>query len=284
VLADHFFHAAFGGSVLNHFWLVCACTPTYANPPAELVAQLDDNDQLVKDGAITPDGFVVNTLQPFSPPYAASASDPAKRLPPQSMPTIGDRLDEKAVSWAWYAGGWKDAVAGHPPASFQFHHQSFVYFAKFADGTEARKQHLKDEKHLIAGIAAGDLPAVVFYKPVGVDNQHPGYANLVAGDTKVAEILRALEKSDLWDSTVAIITYDENGGFWDHVSPPAGDRWGPGARVPTIIVSPYAKRGFVDHTPYDTTSILKFIEVLYDLQPLGERDKSANDLSNAFTP
>jgi len=79
-----------------------------------------------------------------------------------------------------------------------------------------------------------------------------------------------------------IITYDEHGGRWDHVAPPRGDRWGPGIRVPAIIVSPYAKRRYVDHTVYDTTSILKFIERRWRLQPLGTRDAAARDLSNAF--
>ena len=78
------------------------------------------------------------------------------------------------------------------------------------------------------------------------------------------------------------MTYDENGGFWDHVAPPLKDRWGPGNRVPALIISPFVKRGFVDHTEYNTASILKFIETRFDLKPLGERDASANDLSNAF--
>lgn len=76
--------------------------------------------------------------------------------------------------------------------------------------------------------------------------------------------------------------YDENGGQWDHVAPPKGDRWGPGSRVPTLIISPFAKKGFVDHTEYDTTSILKFIEARFGLKPLGPRDAKANDLTNAF--
>ena len=76
--------------------------------------------------------------------------------------------------------------------------------------------------------------------------------------------------------------FRSNGGRWDHVPPPIGDRWGPGTRVPTIIVSPHAKRGHVDHTRYDTTSILKFIETRFGLRPLGTRDAAASDLSNAF--
>ena len=88
--------------------------------------------------------------------------------------------------------------------------------------------------------------------------------------------------SKAWDSTAIVVAYDENGGFWDHVSPPAGDRWGPGTRVPAIVISPFARRHFIDHTTYDTTSILKFIETRHGLVPLGDRDAGAADLGNAF--
>ena len=83
-------------------------------------------------------------------------------------------------------------------------------------------------------------------------------------------------------SSAIIVAFDEGGGLWDHVAPPKIDRWGPGTRVPAIIVSPYAKKGFVDKTVYDTTSILRFIEWRWNLQPLGERDAKANNLLNAF--
>jgi acid phosphatase len=123
----------------------------------------------------------------------------------------------------------------------------------------------------------------VFYKPVGDQNEHPGYANISSGDEHVAEIIEKIRKSPIWKSTAIIVTYDENGGFWDHVAPPKIDRWGPGVRVPTIIISPFAKRHHVDHNFYDTTSILKLIETRYGLSPLAARDAKANDLTAAFT-
>jgi len=86
---------------------------------------------------------------------------------------------------------------------------------------------------------------------------------------------------------VVIVTYDENGGFWDHVPPPIGpgwgDRFGPGSRIPTIVVSPIAKRGYVDHTSYDTTSILKLITKRFDLEPLPGLRANAGDLTTALT-
>ena len=98
----------------------------------------------------------------------------------------------------------------------------------------------------------------------------------------MAELVRAIMQSPAGKDAAIIITYDENGGRWDHVPPPVVDRWGPGTRVPAIIVSPYAKRRHVDHTFYDTTSILKLIETRWNLRPLGTRDAAANDLTNAF--
>jgi phospholipase C len=86
----------------------------------------------------------------------------------------------------------------------------------------------------------------------------------------------------LWAHTAIIITYDEHGGRWDHVAPPTRDIWGPGTRVPAIIISPYAKRRHVDHHPYETLSILKTIEERFDLDALTSADDSASSLEAAF--
>lgn len=280
-LADNFYQGAFGGSFLNHFWLVCACTPKFADAPAELRAGLDTQGQLIKDGEVTPDGYAVNTIQPFSAPFR-TGTEISKRLPLQEMPTIGDRLSEKGVTWAWYSGGWNNAVAGRADKDFQYHHQPFGYFRNFAEHTPERQKHLKDEIDFKSGIESGQLPSVSFYKPQGELNEHPGYADVLSGDQHVARVIRLIEASPLWKDTVIILTYDENGGFWDHARPPVIDRWGPGTRVPTLIISPFAKRGVVDHTEYDTTSILKLIESRYDLKPLGARDANAKSLGNAL--
>jgi phospholipase C len=280
-LADHFFQGAFGGSFLNHFWLVCACTPRFEQAPAEVTAVLDAQGKLLKDGAVTPDGYAVNTLQPATLPIKPGTK-PARQLPLQLLPTIGDRLSENNISWAWYSGGWNDAVAGRPDKNFQFHHQPLGYFSRYAAGTQERDAHLKDEADFLQAIDAGQLPAVAFYKPIGELNEHPGYADVMAGEQHIARLLARIEQSPQWKDTVVIVTYDENGGFWDHVAPPVKDRWGPGTRVPALVISPFAKRGFVDHTEYDTTSILKLIETRFGLAPLGERDAAANDLSNAL--
>ena len=120
----------------------------------------------------------------------------------------------------------------------------------------------------IKAIDAGKLPQVTFYKPQGNLNEHAGYADVMSGDQHIADVIAHLEKSPQWAHMLVVVTYDENGGFWDHVAPPKADRWGPGSRIPAMIVSPFAKKGFVDHTLYDTTSILRFITKRFDLPVL----------------
>ena len=276
-LADRFFRAAFGGAFLNHFWLICACTPRYDGAPADLVAQVDAGGRLIRDGAVTPDGYAVNTIEPLSEPYDPRVTDERRRLPLQTMTTIGRRLTDAGVPWAWYAGGFADAVAGHPDPGFIYHDQPFSYFADYAEGTPGRAEHLKDERDMIRAIRDRTLPPVSFYQPIGADDAHPGEP-----DSHAASIIGEIRNSFIWDDAVIIVTDAGNGSPWDHVAPPRMDRWGPGVRVPAIIISPFARRRFVDHTTYDTTSILRFIEARWDLTPLGERDAKAADLSNAL--
>jgi phospholipase C len=236
----------------------------------------------MQDKNVTPDGYAINTSYSINKPHpSTTASD--HLVPNQTMPNIGDELSQAGVPWAWFAGGWNDALAGNPAPLFQFHHQPFAYFANYADGTAAKAQHLKDETDFEASLANGTMPAVSFIKPLGPDNEHPGYADISAGEEHAAKLINEIRQSPYWNDTVIIVTYDENGGQWDHVAPPVGDIWGPGSRVPTIIISPLAKQGYIDHTQYDTTSILKFIEWRYNLPPLADRDANANNLLNALT-
>jgi phospholipase C len=282
-LADHFFHGAFGGSFLNHIFLICACAPRYENAPAGLVAKLDPNGHLLPGpDVVRPDGYVVNTMQTVYNPHSASITEPTKLLPPQTAPTIGDRLTAKGIDWVWYSGGWDDALAGHPDPRFQFHHQPFAMFKNYADGTDAKAKHLKDYKDFERAVADGSLPPVAFYKPIGGLNQHPGYTDVMSGDRHIAEVVAAIEKSPIWKDTLVIVTYDEHGGFWDHVPPPKVDEWGPGLRVPALFIGPMVKKGFIDHTTYETTSILTFIEKKFGLEPLGSRDRDAPNLTNFF--
>jgi phospholipase C len=281
-LADHFFQAAFGGSFLNHQWLICACTPVFRDAPKELVsAPSPDDPSLMEDNVVTPDGFVVNTA------YSANGPRPAdvplvEAVPGQTAPTVGDRLNEAGVDWAWYAGGWNEALAGRAPTGWGYHHQPFAYYANYAEGTVLRQRHLKDEAEFFSALRDATLPAVSFVKPSHVVNEHPRFSSVARGQQHLMELVQAIQESDYWASAAIVITYDENGGYWDHVAPPVVDRWGPGTRVPAVVVSPFAKKGYVDHTTYDTTSILKLIENRWNLPPLSSRDAASRGLENAF--
>ena len=273
-LGDAMFHSAFGGSFLNHAFLVCSCAFRWPDAPPRMVAKVGPDGAMIANGQVTPDGYAVNTAQSVYL-HDAKAADPTKLVPPQTMPHIGDRLDAKGIGWAWYAGGYDDALAGKASEDFQFHHQPFAYFQNLAPGTPAQKVHLKDYRDLANDIRSGSLPPVVFYKPIGENNEHPGYAEIATGDKHLSEIVSLLMKSPDYKDMLILITYDENGGSWDHVAPPRRDKWGPGTRVPLVAIGPTVKTGYVDRTPYDFGSILKTIEVRFGVEAVNEIDGNA---------
>jgi acid phosphatase len=354
-IADNFFQAAFGGSFLNHQWLIAASNPVWPDArndgsADDLHSVVDENgmqnnyplyvspaDGAVKDAALTascdppagalptPPGvlcgdYAVNTIQPFYQPYAPG-TPVARRLPPQTAPTIGDRLSGAGVDWAWYSGGWSNAngdinapgwsngtgptcadpnalptavFPNCPDKLFQFHHQSFNYYASLAPGTAARAAHLRDEKEFLqlahSSSRTCNLKPVSFIKPIGAENEHPGYASERDGSNHLIKLLRAVQDSRCAKDTMVVVTYDEFGGQWDHVTPPGQDGkrgphdvFGPGTRLPALVISPFLRGNFVvDHTQYDTTSIAATIERRFDLAPLSSRDAAVHDLSRVF--
>src|SRR5262249_9485139 len=103
------------------------------------------------------------------------------------------------------------------------------------------------------------------------------------GQQHAASIVHAIQNSPEWERTLIILTYDENGGFWDHVRPPTNNgAWGEGNRIPALIISPFAKRGFIDHEEYNTLSILKTIEQRYDRRSVNALDAKASSLTNSL--
>ena len=345
VIADDFFQGAFGGSFLNHQYLIAAQPPVDHNAPATIHSLLDSHGfPSATSPLYTPEpgvtyrdsrftmacpaplnlacgDYAVNTIQPAFEPR-----DPGDSLVAQqeaTNPTIGDRLSEAGIDWAWYSGGWADATGdttdpGYtngpgptcsnpnidpakvngvpkfaypvcPDVLFQYHHQPFNYYANYGPGTPGRT-HLQDEAHFFNLIADSrkqgndcDLKPVSFWKPIGEENEHPGYASEPDGSSKLVDVLQSIESSGCAKNTMVIVTYDEFGGEWDHVAPPTVDKFGPGSRVPTLILAPYLKNGFgVDSTEHDTTSILKTIENRYGLRPLASRDASVSDLSSVW--
>lgn len=338
-IADNFFQGAFGGSFLNHQWLIAAGTPTWPGAPVANHSIIDSNgmptsyplykatgpvlDRQLTVACPSPvagracGDYAVNTIQSTFQPHGGGT-----QLPPQTGKTIGDELSRAGVSWAWYSGGWSNAAgevgapgwtngAGPtcadpnskpnpaypycPNKVFQFHHQAFNYFANYAPGTTARAQHLRDEAEFLNLAQSStdehcNLKSVSFIKPIGLENEHPGYTSETAGSSHLVELLKAIEGSACRKDTMVVTTYDEFGGSWDHVPPPGQgtaqgphDQWGPGTRIPALIIAPRLPGEFVvDSAQHDTTSILATIEHRFGLAPLGARDAAVNDLSTVF--
>ena len=278
-LCDNFFQSVFGGSYFNHVYMISAAVPKWPDAPASMIAEVDASGRMIKDGAVTADGFVVNHVLSRNTPYPPK-SDTSELLPSQTMPTIGDLLSEKNISWAWYSEGWDDAVAGKEN-NFAYNHEPFLYFARYEAGTEGRK-HLKDQNDFIKAAKEGNLPSVSFVKPGGGNDEHPGGSDVYSSEQLAVKLINAVLEGPNAKDVLVILTYDEFGGFFDHVPPPVVDRWGPGSRIPAIIIGPFAKKGHVDHTQYETVSILSFIEHRWGIEPLAARDKNANPFRNAL--
>jgi phospholipase C len=280
-LCDHYFQGAFGGSLLNHIFFIAADTLVWKDAPKSVRAQRDSEGKMIKDGFISPDGYLINNCQSANMPHDPKTK-PEELLPAQTIPTIGDRLSDKNISWAWYAEGFNQAIAGKADDDYEFHHQPFIYFKKYATATTVDHEHLKDKDDFLTDLNRQKLPTVSWIKALGRNDEHPGYSDIAEGQQYVADLVSTIQKSPYWKDTVILITYDDHGGRFDHVTPPVRDKWGPGVRLPLIVVSPFAKKHFIDNTVYDSSSILKLMETRWDLQPLNDRDKNATMLSNAF--
>jgi acid phosphatase len=325
VVADNFFQGSFGGSFLNHQYLIAAQPPQWdtaqkpvpsgknsvldaAGFPNKGYPLYNPNPNVsYVDGPLTQacgqpttlagvacGNYGVNTMQPSWQPSAGGSNvlpgindvDPSK---PFYETNIGDELSAKDISWDWFAGGWNDADAGHPDPLFQYHHQPFNYFQNYAPGMPGRT-HLKDETDFVAAVNDGTLPAVSFVKPIGEENEHPGYASTDNGESHLVDLLKTILAGPDADHTLVVVTYDEFGGSWDHVAPPGqgaqaadgpADQFGPGTRIPALIVGGGFSRSGVDHQAHDTTSILATIERAYGLAPLATRDAAVTDLRHA---
>jgi acid phosphatase len=326
VIADHFFQSAFGGSFLNHQWLIAAQSPQWdtsqAPVPAGKNSVIDaagfpnsgyplykpDPAVTYNDGPLTQScglpttvagfacgNYAVNTMQPSWAPSGGGSNvlpgindvDPSK---PYYEKNIGDEMSAKGISWSWYAGGWDDAVAGHPDPLFQYHHQPFNYFQNYAPGMPGRS-HLKDETDFFSAAKGGKLPTVSFVKPIGEENEHPGYASTHNGENHLVKLIRSIRKGPDGKKTLIVVTYDEFGGQWDHVAPPGQgrhankgvhDQMGPGTRIPALIIGGRFSHSGVDHSYLDTTSIIATIEHAYGLAPLSTRDARVGTLKNTL--
>lgn len=243
VLFDRFFTSAGGGSVWNHMYWVAAVP---GNPEGD---------------SIPAEGF-------------------------GDIPTIFDRLEEAGVSWKFYVQNYDPSVTYRTYRTIDDSNKGAqvvwvppLAYARFLDDPDlfAKIAPLED---YYEDLAEGTLPSVAYIVPSGASEHPPG--SIAAGQRFVRTLHTALMRSSAWESSAFLWTYDDWGGWYDHVVPPQVDEYGYGYRAPALLVSPYAKRGHIESTTLDFTSGLKFIENNWGVEPLAERDRAANDITGAF--
>lgn len=244
VLFDRFFTSAKGGSVRNHMYRV--------------------------------------TGRP-------GATGKSESIPEQGwgdIPTIFDRLQEAGISWKFYVQNYDPTINFRTREAQESGDRAaqviwvpLLAYARYLDDPELNK-HIVDLDEYYEDAATGNLPAVAYIAPSGNSEHPPG--SVRAGQRLVRGLIGALMRSPQWESSAFMWSYDDWGGWYDHVKPPQVDQYGYGFRAPTLLVSPYAKRGHVESTTLDFTSVLKFIQENWGLKPLAQRDRRASNFLGAF--
>jgi phospholipase C len=200
-----------------------------------------------------------------------------------AVPTIFDRLEAAGVSWKFYVENYRPDINYRTPGtgheSAQLIRVPLLNYARYLDDPDLNSR-IVDMSEYHDDLRRGTLPAVGFMAPSGASEHPPG--SVQSGERFVRSLVDALMSSSSWESSAFMLTYDDWGGWYDHVAPPIVDEYGYGFRSPALLVSPYAKRGHVDHTTLDFTSQLKFIENNWGVPPLAARDAAANDITSAF--
>jgi phospholipase C len=185
--------------------------------------------------------------------------------------TTADLLDQKGVTWRYYAPG--DGSNFYILSAYQA-----IRHIRF--GKDWAENVISPSRRVLVDIRAGELAQVTWIVPDWSHSDHPGSGN--EGPDWVASIVNAIGNSPYWNSTAIFISWDDWGGWYDHVSPTKVDDMGPGFRVPLLIVSPYAKQGYITHHFHEASGFIKFIEHNFDLGTLGRRDAGTDAFSDCF--
>jgi phospholipase C len=242
VLFDRFFTSASGGSLRNAMYWVTGTPGNYSGE------------------SIPDDGF-------------------------GNLSTIFDRLESRGISWKFYVQNYDPAInfrnRGSGDRSSQIRWMPLLSFDRYIRDRKLSR-HIVDLEEYFQDLQKGTLPSVAYIvAPSGGSSEHaPG--NTGVGQRFVTELVNSLMRSDYWRSSAFMWSYDAWGGWYDHVKPPRVDSFGYGFRVPALLVSSFARRGYIDSTTLDSTSILKFIERNWDLEPLASRDRKARTFLDAF--
>ena len=257
VLADAFFSSLEGPSFPNHLYTVGAQSNRAINNPST------PPNSPARWGCDAAASSRVQTLE--EPGEFGSV------YPCFDFDTLADRLEEEGLSWKYYAPGQDQS--------------GYIWSALDAIRhirlTTLWQQHVVPTAQFVQDAQSGQLPAVSWLVVGSGLSEHPP-ASVCIGENWTVSQLNAVMSGPNWNSTVVFLTWDDFGGFYDHVAPPVVDNFGFGPRVPLLIISPWAKRGHISHTSLEFSSVLKFIEERFDLDPLTERDQDANDLIDSF--
>ncbi len=181
---------------------------------------------------------------------------------------LPDQLNERGISWRYYAddGSWMNALLAIK------HIRYSKYWGK----------NVQPEENLLADITNERLKSVSWVVPGPGFNEHPGGPSVCMGENWTVQHINAIMQSKYWKNTAIFLTWDDFGGFYDHVAPPHYDEMGLGPRVPMLIISPWTKEGFIDHTTYEFSSVLRFIETIFGLSCMTDRDCNSSTMFNAF--
>ena len=195
----------------------------------------------------------------------------SKIFPCYDFQTLADSLQSAGISWKFYA----------PPEGQRGYNFSTLDAINHIRNGPLWATNVVNDANFVSDAATG-LPAVSWLVTGGAASEHPKHGALCAGENWTVEQINAIMNGPDWDTTAIFITWDDFGGLYDHVAPPVVDNWGLGPRVPFLIVSPYAISGYISHTQYEFSSVLKFIEERFGLAALTARDANANDTTDSF--
>ncbi len=189
-------------------------------------------------------------------------------------PTMADLLDSRSISWNYYAPG-ESNTSGYIWSAFQaIRHNRF--------GEDWNNHVVSPDNQVLTDIKNGKLAQVTWIVPQMAYSDHAGKGSTAEGPSWVANIINAIGAGPFWDSTVIFVSWDDWGGWYDHVSPPQVDKMGLGFRVPVIVVSPYAKKGYISHQVHEFSGFLRYTEEVFGLPSLGTRDVNADDFADCF--
>lgn len=215
------------------------------------------------------------------PPLGSSYIDAGGKY--DQFLTIFDRLEEKHITWKFYVQNYEPNITYRSPGQGSKSEQvlwvPLLYIDRFLDQPELNR-HIVDLSEYYQDLHNGTLPEVAYISPSGASEQSPG--SVQTGQSFVRGLIQELMRSSYWSSSAFLWSYDDWGGWYDHVLPPQVDAYGYGLRVPALLVSAYARQGYVDHGTYDFTSVIKFIEENWGVDPVGGRDVKAQTFFSAF--